>query len=193
MIFHWNWRIFRGSVNSREKPNQSGCYCKYHQASDNFASVKVGGTTYPVEKVPAATFLGDISTPGSVSFPEFPVPPVLWRGLKKTCMQPGGVPHEFEYYDFMSTSASKAVAAQTCFLGDCGQEGILFELTRDQSAICADIFWLSKFGSEQEILFAPTKWKLEGPVAFAEGNTSEGSRNYVYARYKLYNLPDCFP
>ena len=110
----------------------------------------------------------------------------------------GGLLPKFEYHDFLSTSKSKKQAMK--FLNKAQptatqNQRILFELEMDDTAVCADVSWISKDGHEEEVLFAPTKWRKrpEGIILHAEGDGQ--SCNYVVAHYQLRGAPrkDWFP
>ena len=150
----------------------------------NEAIVKVGGVEYRAERVSAAEYCRDHSIT-SLKFPEYGIPKKLWRGIYKTKYAGFSLLPEFEHHDFMSTSQSEETARM--FLGAGRAQGILFEFERDETAICADVSWISKFGNEQEILFAPTKWRKrpEGIVHAEDGQTY----NCILARYQLSGTP----
>ena len=148
MTFHWNWRIFRGSVNGTIKDDLHPC----------------NGVNYRVTRVEAADFVRDNDL-ASISYPDAPLPDQLWRGVSEVKMLPGGVPYSFEYFNFLSTSTSREVAEKAVFIGKGDRRGILFAFSRDECAVCADLSWISKYPNEREIVFAPTIWRLDDNVA----------------------------
>ena len=89
----------------------------------------------------------------------------------------------------MSTSCERKISDN--FLGNGGDQGILFAFAYDETAVWADVSWLSKFAHEQEILFTPTRWsRLEAQAVSVEyEGTSGNTCCYQLARYKLSGLP----
>ena len=158
--------------------------CAYEDAANPRAVVEIGDQSYIAERVSVEEFRrgSPYATGTNLQFPEYELPKILWRGVHKTGAQTStSLPDVVQYYDFVSTSTSRRVAEKN-FLGRGEEQGILFKLERDSTAIYADVSWISKFQDEEEILFAPSIWrKLEGGVVHAIGQ----DRDCLMAHYKL--------
>lgn len=151
--------------------------CPFEDSFPHTALVNVEGINYLAERVDAEVFR-------ACKFPEHDVPVTLWRGNEKTRSR---FLSEFQYFDFLSTSTSRRQAEE--FLGTGGDQGILFALERDDTAIWADISWISKYPDEQEILFGPTKWRRTNEQVV---HTEYQGVSCLLEHYELSHLPSEF-
>ncbi|CAE8710393.1 unnamed protein product [Polarella glacialis] len=89
-----------------------------------------------------------ILQPSEAQVPQNSIPDFVYAGFHSVSPM---AESEFEYCDFLSTAARRAVAETRRFLGS---QGTLFKIRRG-NAISADVSWISKFPHEEEILFSP--------------------------------------
>ena len=184
--------IFGGSFDYVKGPRRE--ICQFLDPAEKLAAVVIGEKEYLAECVSIETFLRDKASdfPNQiVPFPEREVPKTLWSGTKKTRIASGvgdDFSSQFEYFDFLSTSTSRQQAAK--FLGTGGGQGVLFSLERDETAVWADVTWISKFPHEDEILFAPTKWQRIQDSVHTEFMDEESNGRYscLQAYYRLAKL-----